>query len=201
MRNHQFRLLAVVILLALGCSEPPAAPVPGAASVQIVSAVDTILALSRTAQLTATAKDATGNSVSAATFTWTTSNAAVVTVSAAGLVQPVASGAATVTAATTGASGSIRLLVVPADLTLVAAVAADPFATALLAALSTATRTAAQTAWAKCGTGASAGKVVDIVAWVDAVRTSAASAADATDKVLLAVLQFYVDQVRLKLGF
>jgi len=51
-------------------------------------------------ELVATGKDDSGNTVSGTTFTWTTSNAAVATVSAAGVVTAVAPGTATITATT-----------------------------------------------------------------------------------------------------
>src|SRR2546428_7839658 len=58
------------------------------------------------AQLTATPKDAAGNPLSGRTVTWTTSNGAVATASASGLVTGVAVGAATITATSESQSGT-----------------------------------------------------------------------------------------------
>jgi uncharacterized protein YjdB len=63
------------------------------------------------AQLTATPKDASGNVLSGRTPTWSTSNASVATVTAAGLVTAVAVGAATVTAVVEGVSGTSSITV------------------------------------------------------------------------------------------
>jgi hypothetical protein len=63
-------------------------------------------------ELVATGKDDSGNAVSGTTFTWTTSNAAVATVSAAGVVTAVAPGQATITATTPdNVSGSAAITV------------------------------------------------------------------------------------------
>ena len=85
---------------------PPPAPVatvtvsPAAASVQVAT----------TAQLTAILKDANGLPTSGA-VTWTTSNGAVATVSATGLVTGLVVGTATVTATSGGQSGTAAVTV------------------------------------------------------------------------------------------
>src|SRR5438445_420717 len=60
----------------------------------------------QTAQLTATPQDANGNPLSGRTVTWTSSNQAVATVNATGLVTGAAAGAATITATSEGKSGT-----------------------------------------------------------------------------------------------
>src|SRR3989442_1032265 len=64
-----------------------------------------------TVQLTATPKDAAGNVLSGRVITWTSSNAAIATVSATGLVTGVAVGAATITATSEGQSGTAAVTV------------------------------------------------------------------------------------------
>src|SRR5207245_1702370 len=59
-----------------------------------------------TVQLTATPKDAAGNALSGRAITWASSNPAVATASAGGLVTGVAAGSATITATSEGKSGS-----------------------------------------------------------------------------------------------
>ncbi len=87
---------------------PPPAPVasvtvsPAAASAQVGTTV----------QLTATLKDANGLPTTG-TVTWTTSNGAVATVSASGLVTGIVVGTATVTATGGGQSGSATVTVNP----------------------------------------------------------------------------------------
>jgi hypothetical protein len=64
-----------------------------------------------TVQLTATLKDANGTTLTGRTVTWTTSAAAVATVSSSGLVNGVAAGLATITATSEGKSGTSALTV------------------------------------------------------------------------------------------
>lgn len=79
------------------------------AAVQVTPAAETI-APAATVQLNAVARDAQGNPCTGST-TWTTSNAAVATVSAAGLVTGVADGTAVITATIGGASGTADITV------------------------------------------------------------------------------------------
>src|SRR5437762_926565 len=65
----------------------------------------------QTVQLTATLKDANGNTLTGRTVTWSSDNTAVATVSGSGLVSGVAGGAATITATSEGQSGSSAITV------------------------------------------------------------------------------------------
>src|SRR5438552_15550359 len=58
-------------------------------------------------QLTATPKDAAGNVLSGRVISWTSSNVALATVSASGLVTGVAVGSVTITATSEGQRGKI----------------------------------------------------------------------------------------------
>src|SRR3989442_540148 len=62
-------------------------------------------------QLTATPKDANGNPLSGRAVSWTTSNSAVATVSAGGLVTGLVVGSATITATSEGQSGTAAVTV------------------------------------------------------------------------------------------
>src|SRR3989441_545238 len=64
-----------------------------------------------TTQLTATPEDSTGPALGGRAGTWATSNAAVATVSASGLVTGVAAGSATITATSEGQSGTSAITV------------------------------------------------------------------------------------------
>lgn len=68
------------------------------------------------ATLTATVKDANGTVVTDRPVAWTTSNAAVATVTQAGVVKAIAVGAATISATSEGSSGSATVTVMPAVL-------------------------------------------------------------------------------------
>ena len=76
------------------------------ASVEVSPSVDELTALGQTVQLTAEAFDENGHAVAGAEFSWESSDAAVATVDASGLVTGVAAGTATITASAGEASGS-----------------------------------------------------------------------------------------------
>ncbi len=119
-QGPQIRWFAVVSLLALAtayaCSEEtgetvdPPAPV---ASVQLDPEEGTLFALGQTLQLTAVATDASGAEVADATFTWSSSDESVASVSTAGMVTGVGSGSTTITASVDGISAAATIWVDP----------------------------------------------------------------------------------------
>ncbi len=84
---------------------------PTVASVAVTPSTATLVSLGETVQLTASASDASGNSISDKTFSWTSSDLGVATVNATGLVTSVGSGVATITAVTEAVSGDAALTV------------------------------------------------------------------------------------------
>ena len=62
-------------------------------------------------QLTGTAQDASGNTISGKTFSWSSADQSVATVNSSGLVTAVANGSATVTATTDGVNGTATVVV------------------------------------------------------------------------------------------
>ncbi len=89
----------------------------------VVSPATASIAVGRTMQLSATPQDVGGNPLSGRVVTWASTNPGVAAVNSSGLVSGVAAGAATVTAACEGQSGTaaITVTVVP-----VASVAVSP---------------------------------------------------------------------------
>ncbi len=69
------------------------------------------LTTGQTVQLTATPKDANGNTLTGRVVTWGSSNTAVATVNGSGLVSGVAAGSATITATSEGKNGTATLTV------------------------------------------------------------------------------------------
>jgi trimeric autotransporter adhesin len=69
------------------------------------------MSVGQATQLAATLKDASGNVVTGPAVAWSSSNTAVATVSAQGLVTAVAAGSATITATSEGKSGSAELTI------------------------------------------------------------------------------------------
>src|SRR3989442_788358 len=80
------------------------------ASVAVSPAAAT-MSLGATQQLSATPKDAAGNVLTSRVITWASSNTAIATVSATGLVTGVAAGAGTITATSEGKSGTASVTV------------------------------------------------------------------------------------------
>jgi uncharacterized protein YjdB len=79
-----------------------------------------------TVQLTATPRDALGNPLAGRAVTWTSSNPAVATVNASGLVTAVSPGTATITATSEGRTGTSTITVVAPPPAPVASVSVTP---------------------------------------------------------------------------
>jgi len=80
------------------------------ASVAVSPATATIQ-IGQTAQLTATPKDASGNTLSGRVVTWGSSSTSIATVNTSGLVSGVAAGSGTITATSEGKTGSATVTV------------------------------------------------------------------------------------------
>src|SRR6266581_2215550 len=74
-----------------------------------VSPTSASVAVGQTQQLSATPKDANGNPLTGRTVSWSSGNTAVATVAASGLVTGVSAGAATITAASEGQTGTAAI--------------------------------------------------------------------------------------------
>jgi plastocyanin len=81
------------------------------ASVVVAPAGLTLTSIGMTAQLTASALDASGNTISGKTFTWVSVPTTIVTVNASGVVTAEANGSAAVTATTDGIDGTASITV------------------------------------------------------------------------------------------
>ena len=101
---------------ASGCGDgdspiaPPPDP-PRPTTVVVGPATAELAALGATVQLTAEVRDQNGQAMAAAVVTWSSGNASVATVDAAGLVTAAANGAVTVTAAAGAVSGRAQVAV------------------------------------------------------------------------------------------
>jgi hypothetical protein len=80
--------------------------------VNITSAAIPTLQIGQTSTITAQAFDANGNAVSNATFTFSSDNTAIATVSSAGVVTAVGAGTATITVASNGATATRTVTVI-----------------------------------------------------------------------------------------
>lgn len=75
----------------------------------VVSPSSGTLSVGQTMQASASARDAQGTPISGTTFTWTTSNASVATISSYGLVTAVATGTVAIHAASSGVTGGMAV--------------------------------------------------------------------------------------------
>jgi len=108
---------STIIAALIACSDSSDAsdPVGTPRPVATVAVTPTANALvvGQTSALAATAKDANGNVIAGRAVRWSTSNASIATVSAAGVVTAVAQGNATVSAAVEGKTGQADVTVSP----------------------------------------------------------------------------------------
>jgi parallel beta-helix repeat protein len=93
-----------------GAGTASAAPSATVASV-VVTLGSSSLQVGQTTQASALARDGSGATISGASVTWSSSNTAVATVSTSGLVKAVAAGSASITATSSGKTGSQSLSV------------------------------------------------------------------------------------------
>lgn len=110
----KLRLSAVALVtLFAGCggSDGPTEPPPPVVSSVTVTPTSATLDQGATVQFQASAKDASGNTVSGQTVTWASSAAGVATISGSGLATGVASGTTAITATVAGVAGSAVLTV------------------------------------------------------------------------------------------
>ncbi|HUG39990.1 MAG TPA: Ig-like domain-containing protein [Longimicrobiales bacterium] len=189
-------MAVTLILVATACESDPATRT---VEVEVVSAIDTIIPLGFSAELTATARDARDNPVGA-TFDWSSSDPRIASVSLTGEVLAVGPGRAIITAAVREnnlvgpsgtASGSIPIRVVDADTEAIQALLSDPLVPHLIGGLGP-TKGAIETALDACDSGITSGNLMLVIGCTETVRTQAGAAAG-TDRALLATLTLMTD--------
>ena len=94
-----------------GTTDPPAPDPPRATAVTVTPATAELTALGATVRLSANIRDQNGQAMAGATVEWSSSDAAVATVDAGGLVTAAGNGQTTVTAASGQASSGVRVTV------------------------------------------------------------------------------------------
>ena len=203
--------LAAVLLLASckGAEQvpcPPTDPLCGGgggatvATVTITSPVDSVIALSRTATMTAVARDASSTPVTV-TFNWTSNTVATATVNpATGLVTPVAVGSTTIQAAQSNnaVTGSRPLRVVNANLPAVTALVSDSLAVTMRRALTATPQAAVVSGLATCAGHVATGHVRALDTCLTGV-TSVSGGTNGTDNALLNVLDLFFEHARRQL--
>ncbi len=184
--------------LASATAEATAAVAQQVAAVTVTPATDTLIALGRMAQLTATATDSHGNSVSGAAFTWRSSDEAAATVNATGLVTSVAAGSVTITATSEGVegvSGSLKMRVVEADLTGIRDLLVDLYVLRLIAQVNENTAARLRDALLEVALSVTQGNLAAVHSALTTAQSEVMASADANenDVVLFAVLRLVFD--------
>lgn len=190
---------AVLLALLPACGGDSAGP-PTPSTITVESPAGDLLDVTTTVQLEATALNGRGDPISGVSFTWSSSNPSAVRVSASGQVTAEGVGTSTVTASTSGRSGSLQLEVVEADLAAVTALTGDPYPDSLVSGLTATTQPDVETAWDACATGAAEENLRTVQECVDDIGSEAAAATDGTDDALLAVLVLFTEQIERHLG-
>lgn len=163
--------------------------------VVVKSPIGERLAVRRTVQLTAEARDARGDVLPIGTFSWTSSDGAVAEVSTVGVVSGLGSGRVTISASRSGVSGSLNLRVIAADLDGITVVANDPFTLTLVAGQTSPVRARVQAALAQCTSGVTEGNFDTVERCLADARAEVIGAADPTDLALLASLALFLDHI------
>jgi len=167
------------------------------ASIDVTSPIDNVMAVGRTAQMSATATDTDGGTVTP-TFDWSSTDEATATVSSSGLVSALAAGTTDIEASADGVTGSLTMRAVDADLDGISGLLTDPFRTALTDALDSGTRSSLAGPLSDCQTRVSSGNILAIQdCLADALSTTGAGG---TDTALLGVLSLYFEQADRHLG-
>lgn len=167
------------------------------ASIDVSSAVDTVMAVGRTAQMSATATDTDGNTANP-TFAWGSTNTSVATVSGSGLVSADAAGTTDIEASADGVTGSLTIRAVDADLDAISTLLGDAYLTSMVAGLDATTESTVSGHLSTCSTHVDSGNILAIRdCLADALGTTGANG---TDTALLAVLALYFEQADRHLG-
>ncbi len=110
--NGGVAALACLAMALAGCQDATGDAAKGVARVEVAPAAVS-LDVGETRQLEATAYDASGQRLDGRQFTWSTTDASVVTTTPGGLVSAVSPGTVTVTASTGGRNGQGSVVVMP----------------------------------------------------------------------------------------
>lgn len=174
-----------------GPTDPGCGPAgPTVSAITVAAIIDTVMAVGRTTQLSATATDADGREVSTS-FEWSSSSTSVATVNGGGTVSAVGVGSASIEASAESEVGQWSVRVVDADLDGVAALLADPFAEALIGSLDVASESSIEELTADCDAGLGSGDVLAIRTCLDEAVDVESS--DAGSDPILAILDLFFE--------
>lgn len=186
-------VLSGLTLVGCGGDEDPLPSGPSpVASVSVSSPIGEVMAVDHSVQLDATARDASGDTLSGLIFEWESSEQAVASVSGTGLVQGLQAGSTTITATADGVRGSLDLQAVAAELERISALLEDPFTGALASHLPGDANGRIESALDDCSAALASGHVLNLAECLEQIRSE--STTDPTGRVLLAVLDPLVER-------
>lgn len=193
-----------IALAVLGCGDaatgPDPDPIPQLLSVSVESSIATVIAVARTAQLTATVTDSDGDVVSAPGMTWQTSDADVAAVNGNGLVTGVGPGQAVISAKHGGATGSLSIAVIDADLDAIAQLRNDPLVILLIRHLDSELAQGLTAALNELDGAVTVGNCIAVNDALEAALAGTSGSTNPSDVVSLAVLGLVLERARALLG-
>ena len=194
------RLVLACAFTLVACTESTTAPPTpdpverAVASVTVTSPIGAIVGVGGDAQLTAAALDASSQPISTS-FTWTTGDGAIASITATGLLTGTGPGATTVTATADGVSGTLSVVVADADLTAIASLLDDPLADELMGQLGATTESALRALWAECASARTDGNLAALQACVVDARDELAADTDEARGPLRTLLSLFLDWI------
>ena len=207
-RSSQWNWLTTAMtacaLVALGCGDDATGPGDDVDTdqfnVSVVSSVDLVMAVGRTVQLVATVTNQDGIALSGASLSWRSSNDAIATVSASGLVTALKAGHVTVTAAHNGFEGNVPLTVIDADLDAILELRDDPLMNLLVGQLSGDLAVQLTAALNDLEEAVTVGNCMAVHDALETALNNTSGACDPSDVVTLAVLGLVLERANDLLG-
>jgi uncharacterized protein YjdB len=194
-------------IVALGCGDNATGPDPDIpdvtndpVTVSVVSSVDVVMAVGRTAQMNATVTAAGGTVVSGATVSWRSSNDQVAAVSGSGVVTGLQEGQVTITATHSGVSGSTPLTIIDADLEGIAELRNDPLMQLLVEQLSDDLSRQLSDALSSFDDAVTIGNCLAIRDALQAALSGTSASPNPSDVVTLAVIGLVLERAQGLLG-
>ena len=170
-------------------TDPLCGGTPTVANITITSPVDTVMAVGRTVTMTAAATTSGGAPITA-TFTWSSTNAGVASVTpGGGAVTASAAGTTTIQAMSGGVTGTKTIRAVDANLALITTLLGDQFRQALTNELGATPKSTLAGFLTNCTTQLTAGHVRNINTCLQ--NALGVSSANGNDQALLGVLSLY----------
>lgn len=188
-----------LVVFTSACEKDGVTPVT-VNSVVVTSPIGALLDVGSSTLLTARATDRSGQVVAGAPLTWRSSDPTVVSIDDVGSIRALDVGTATLHVDVGGVSGSLGIRVVAADRPAITALATEAFVVSMLGGTSAGVGARLRAATSDCTEGARVGGLEVIQECVAAIKQEAASASDPTDRVLLAVLVLFFEEIERLIG-